>query len=106
MRWRSPLQGLADQLLNVVVKHERADLEEARESLIEQMSSNKTLLKKLEDSLLFNLSNATGNILDNQVRPSSVHCTHSSTVVASLVQLRVGSLTRSLCCSAIPHLAL
>ena len=61
------VQGLAEQLLNVVVKHERADLEEQRESLIQQMSSNKVLLSKLEESLLSNLSNASGNILDNQV---------------------------------------
>lgn len=61
------LQGLAEQLLNVVVKHERADLEEQRESLIQQMSSNKVLLSNLEESLLSNLSSASGNILDNQV---------------------------------------
>lgn len=61
------MQGLAEQLLNVVVKHERADLEEQRESLIQQMSSNKVLLSNLEESLLSNLSNASGNILDNQV---------------------------------------
>lgn len=60
-------QGLAEQLLNVVVKHERADLEEQRESLIQQMSSNKVLLSNLEESLLSNLSSASGNILDNQV---------------------------------------
>ncbi|DBA95316.1 TPA: Dynein heavy chain cytoplasmic [Trebouxia sp. C0006] len=59
-------QGLAEQLLNVVVKHERADLEEQRESLIQQMSSNKVLLSNLEESLLSNLSSASGNILDNQ----------------------------------------
>lgn len=63
-------QGLADQLLNVVVKHERADLEEARESLIIQTSANKALLKTLEDTLLSELSNAKGNILDNQVTPA------------------------------------
>lgn len=50
-----------------MVKHERADLEEQRESLIQQMSSNKVLLSNLEESLLSNLSNASGNILDNQV---------------------------------------
>ena len=66
------LQGLAEQLLNVVVKHERADLEEQRESLIQQMSSNKVLLSNLEESLLSNLSNASGNILDNQVCRSSL----------------------------------
>ncbi|KAF5830619.1 hypothetical protein DUNSADRAFT_14266 [Dunaliella salina] len=59
-------QGLTEQLLNVTVKHERSDLEEARESLVKEMSDNKALLKNLEDTLLRELSNATGNILDNQ----------------------------------------
>ena len=74
------LQGLAEQLLNVVVKHERADLEEQRESLIQQMSSNKVLLSKLEESLLSNLSNASGNILDNQVSVIPVHYIPTFTV--------------------------
>jgi dynein heavy chain len=53
-------QGLTEQLLNVTVKHERPDLEEARESLVKEMSENKALLKNLEDTLLRELSNATG----------------------------------------------
>uniref|UniRef100_A0A383W4S5 Dynein-1, subspecies f n=1 Tax=Tetradesmus obliquus TaxID=3088 RepID=A0A383W4S5_TETOB len=59
-------QGLAEQLLGVTVAHERADLEVARAGLVADMSTNKALLKKLEDTLLRELSNATGNILDNQ----------------------------------------
>ncbi|KAK9868729.1 hypothetical protein WJX84_008574 [Apatococcus fuscideae] len=65
-------QGLTDQLLNVVVRHERADLEEARESLVKQMSSDRSLLQQLEDTLLSELSNATGNILDNTVLISTL----------------------------------
>ena len=57
--------GLQEQLLNVTVGHERADLEEQREALVQEMSANKATLKALEDSLLANLSSATGNILDN-----------------------------------------
>ena len=53
-------QGLTEQLLNVTVRHERSDLEEQREALIKEMSDNKTLLKELEDTLLRELSNATG----------------------------------------------
>ena len=64
------VQGLTDQLLNFVVRHERPDLEEARESLVKQMSSDRSLLQQLEDTLLSELSNATGNILDNTVRRS------------------------------------
>lgn len=56
------LQGLSEQLLNVTVKHERPDLEEQRERLIIEMSDNKATLKQLEDTLLYELSNATGAI--------------------------------------------
>lgn len=37
-----------------------------RATLVSDMSTNKALLKKLENTLLRELSNATGNILDNQ----------------------------------------
>ena len=60
-------QGLTDQLLNFVVRHERPDLAAARESLVKQMSADRSLLQQLEDTLLSELSNATGNILDNTV---------------------------------------
>ncbi|XP_062558011.1 dynein axonemal heavy chain 10 isoform X2 [Armigeres subalbatus] len=57
--------GLEDQLLSVVVRAERPDLEERRENLIEETSANKVLLKNLEDSLLRELATSTGNMLDN-----------------------------------------
>lgn len=60
------VDGLEDQLLSVVVRDERADLEEQREMLIEETSINKNLLSTLEDSLLRELSNSTGNMLDNE----------------------------------------
>eukprot|EP00961_Rhodomonas_salina_P100055 1345801-Rhodomonas_salina.1 len=58
-------EGLQDQLLNVVVGHERADLEAQRLELVEEVSKNKAEQKKLEDTLLKELSSSTGNILDN-----------------------------------------
>ena len=58
-------QGLQEQLLNVTVRHERPDLEEQRERLVKEMSDSKSLLKQLEDTLLRELSQATGEILDN-----------------------------------------
>lgn len=57
------LQGLSDQLLNVTVRHERPDLEEQREQLVIEMSDNKSQLAKLEDTLLLELSNASGALL-------------------------------------------
>jgi dynein heavy chain len=81
------LKGLEDQLLSVIVKYERKELEEQRERLIQEtrfekiflikfltkifkklkkyLSENKKLLKDLEDSLLRELATSTGNMLDN-----------------------------------------
>lgn len=60
------VDGLEDQLLSVVVREERSDLEEQREMLIEETSINKNLLSTLEDSLLRELASSTGNMLDNE----------------------------------------
>ena len=65
-------QGLAEQLLAVVVAHERPDLEEARRGLVQEMSENKALLKKLEDTLLRELSNATGDSLQGPGAHNSI----------------------------------
>ncbi|CAH8588474.1 Dynein heavy chain 10, axonemal [Schistosoma haematobium] len=59
------MKGLEDQLLSVIVKSERCELEEQREFLIKETSQNKKLLKDLEDSLLRELATSTGNMLDN-----------------------------------------
>ncbi|ESO91629.1 hypothetical protein LOTGIDRAFT_122204, partial [Lottia gigantea] len=59
------LKGLEDQLLSVIVKYERKELEEQRERLIQETSVNKRLLKDLEDSLLRELATSQGNMLDN-----------------------------------------
>lgn len=60
------MDGLANQLLNVVVAHERPDLEKQWADLVQQMSDNALLLVSLEDTLLVELSSSSGNILDNQ----------------------------------------
>ncbi|XP_076108254.1 dynein axonemal heavy chain 10-like isoform X2 [Mytilus galloprovincialis] len=59
------LKGLEDQLLSVIVKFERRELEEQRERLIQETSDNKKLLKDLEDALLRELAQSQGNMLDN-----------------------------------------
>lgn len=58
-------QGLTDQLLNIVVAHERKELEELRSSLVKETSDNKIILKQLEDALLRELAASTGSMLDN-----------------------------------------
>jgi dynein heavy chain len=76
-------QGLQDQLLNVVVGFERADLEKQRLELVQEMSANKTILKKLEDGLLKELSEATGNILENEELISTLEESKASAIQIS-----------------------
>lgn len=58
--------GLEDQLLNLVVSKERADLAIKREHLIHQQNQGKIELKKLEDDILFYLASADDDITNNQ----------------------------------------
>ncbi len=60
------MDGLEDQLLNVVVAHERAELEESYIALVQEMSESTQLLASLENRLLEELGASKGNILDNE----------------------------------------
>ncbi|XP_055341295.1 LOW QUALITY PROTEIN: dynein beta chain, ciliary-like [Paramacrobiotus metropolitanus] len=57
--------GLEDQLLAAVVRTERPDLEQLKSDLTKQQNDFKITLKRLEDSLLKQLSAAEGNFLGN-----------------------------------------
>ena len=57
--------GLEQQLLSRVVQMERPELEEQKAKLVEEVNTNKKLLKGLEDDLLYRLANSTGNLLDD-----------------------------------------
>ncbi|KAF4667711.1 Dynein heavy chain 10, axonemal [Perkinsus chesapeaki] len=59
------MDGLAAQLLNVVVGFERPDLQEERQQLVQSMSENRQIQKNLEDTLLRELAASKGSILDN-----------------------------------------
>ncbi|XP_029381754.1 dynein heavy chain 2, axonemal [Echeneis naucrates] len=58
-------QGLEAQLLGVVVRKERPDLEEQKDSLVISIASGKKNLQELEDEVLRLLNEATGSLLDN-----------------------------------------
>ncbi|PNW78281.1 hypothetical protein CHLRE_09g403800v5 [Chlamydomonas reinhardtii] len=58
-------KGLEDQLLALVVDHERPDLQEQAAGLVRSLNEYNITLVELENNLLFNLANATGNILEN-----------------------------------------
>jgi len=46
------IDGLRDQLVNVVVRHEQPALEQQRQSLVTEVAQMRSLLKTLEDTLL------------------------------------------------------
>jgi len=57
--------GLEDQLLARVVKKERPDLEQQKADLMRQQNEFKIKLKEIEDSLLFQLATAEGDLTEN-----------------------------------------
>ena len=61
------IKGLEDQLLGDVVRKERPDLEEQKDSLVVSISNDKKQLKDLEDKILKLLKESQGNILDDEV---------------------------------------
>jgi len=58
-------KGLEDQLLGDVLKKERADVEEKKVFLVNQLAKDQAQLKELEATILRKLATATGNILDD-----------------------------------------
>jgi dynein heavy chain len=77
------MQGLEDQLLDVVVGHERQDLQVQREELVQTISANKIVLVECEDSILRELTQATGNILDNHQLISTLKDAKEKSVLIS-----------------------
>ena len=51
-------QGLEDQLLALVVEHERPDLQEQARQLVRQLNEYNITLTDLENGLLFKLANS------------------------------------------------
>jgi len=58
-------QGLEEQLLSIIVKKERFDLEEQKQLLISKTVQGKNQLEVLQDSILKMLSTLEGSLMDN-----------------------------------------
>ncbi|XP_076632445.1 dynein heavy chain 2, axonemal kl-2 [Colletes latitarsis] len=58
-------QGLEDQLLGIVVRKEKPQLEEQKDHLVLTISTNKRTLKELEDKILYLLNTAGESLLDD-----------------------------------------
>jgi len=59
-------QGLEDQLLGIVVAEERPDLEEIRQKLVKEGAACRSALEQVEEQILATLSNAEGNLLEDE----------------------------------------
>ena len=75
--------GLAAQLLNAVVAHERPDLEQQYAALVRDIADSAALILQLEDTLLRELSSAAGNILDNEELIKTLATTQQSAAAAA-----------------------
>ena len=80
------LDGLEDQLLGTVVMQEREDLAEAKNALVVSNARMKTQLTEIEDKILRLLSDASGNILDDEVLIDTLA---QSKVTADEISLKV-----------------
>ncbi|KXS19215.1 hypothetical protein M427DRAFT_507867 [Gonapodya prolifera JEL478] len=59
-------RGLEDQLLGIVIKRERPELEDQKTKLVSSVAASKHKLDELEDQILFLLSTAQGSLLDDE----------------------------------------
>ena len=77
--------GLVDQLLGIVVAKERPELEDEKNSLIIQSAENKKALKDIEDRILRVLSEAQGNILEDE---TGINVLSSSKELSDSIQVK------------------
>ncbi|ESN99364.1 hypothetical protein HELRODRAFT_67097 [Helobdella robusta] len=59
-------QGLENQLLGVVIRKERPELEEQKDILVRNIANGKKKIKQLEDDILRLLNEAKGSLLDDE----------------------------------------
>ncbi|XP_075914114.1 dynein axonemal heavy chain 2-like [Petromyzon marinus] len=87
-------QGLEAQLLAIVVRREKPDLEEQKDSLVLAIAAGKSKLQELEDEILRLLNESQGSLLDD---PQLVNALQASKVTAGEVaeQLAVSEHTEA-----------
>ncbi|KAJ3375748.1 Dynein heavy chain 2, axonemal [Allomyces arbusculus] len=87
-------RGLEDQLLGIVVRKEKPDLEDQKDKLVTSVASAKKRLLELEDEILGLLSSSEGSLLDDE---KMVNTLKSSKTIAEQVtqQLIVSQQTEA-----------
>merc|ERR1740121_3036799 len=78
--------GLEDQMLGILVGKEEVEIERRRLNLIVESATSKAQLKEIEDRILELLSNAKGNILDDE---ELINTLATSKVASARIEERV-----------------
>ena len=91
--------GLEDQLLAVVVQHERPDLEELMVDLVRQSNECTKQLKDLADGLLYKLSTAEGNLIEDIELIENLENTKKTAVEVDAKQKEVKKTTEEIAVS-------
>ncbi len=66
VNFTTTMSGLTGQLLAEALLHEKPELEQRKSDLLKKEEENKIEISKLEDFLLEQLANSSGNILENK----------------------------------------
>ncbi|KAM9855172.1 dynein axonemal heavy chain 2-like [Aulostomus maculatus] len=87
-------QGLEGQLLGIVVRKERPELEEQKDTLVLSIASGQRSLQELEDEILRLLNEATGSLLEdvqlvNTLQTSQVTATELAEQLQSSQQTKI-----------------
>nr|XP_060635826.1 dynein axonemal heavy chain 2 [Anolis sagrei ordinatus] len=85
-------QGLEAQLLGIVVRRERPELEEQKDHLVLNIAAGKRKLKELEDEILKLLNEATGSLLDDVQLVNTLQ-TSKLTATEVTEQLEISEMT-------------
>lgn len=82
-------KGLEDQLLALIVRKERPELEEQKDLLVIDVASAKQKLVELEDEILVLLSTAQGSLLDDEKLVNTLS-TSKATSEEVMLKLKIG----------------
>ena len=74
--------GLGNQLLSLVIECKLPEVEKRRKELLQEQEALKIKLTELEDSLLNELANSQGNLLENNELRESLNRTKASSEIA------------------------
>ena len=85
------MTGMTSQLLATALKHEKPELEVRKSELLKVEEEHKLEIGRLEDFLLEELANATGNLLENKELLASLNETKAKS--ASIQVCRILTTT-------------